>query len=133
MSSSLDNVPAITWRLDATRAVVIGIVALAARLIVAVFVPDSIPVADMREYWERAVYIAQHGRLYENSWRMPGYPILVALAFGLGSGPSFLAARVAYAGTGAVTALLTYWLARRSARPNVALAAGLVARCIRRF
>jgi hypothetical protein len=79
----------------------------------------------MAEYWDRAVYIFEHGRLYENSFRTPGYPVALALSFHLGSGPSLYAARMLNVFSGVAMALLTYWLTRRTASPRSSLVAAL--------
>ncbi len=110
---------------DLIAALAIGLVAIAVRLAIASEVPLSPPVSDMLDYWERATYMAANGRLYENSWRMPGYPAALAAAFSLGSGPSLHAVRMFNAFAGAAVALLTYWLARRTAGVRAAFAAGL--------
>ena len=49
-------------RADAVVVVVIGLIALAARIAVIAAAPVSPPVSDMLDYWERAVYIAEHGQ-----------------------------------------------------------------------
>jgi 4-amino-4-deoxy-L-arabinose transferase-like glycosyltransferase len=109
---------------ETTIIVVLAVAALAARMAVASAVPLSPPVSDMLEYWEKAVYIATHGRLYENSWRMPGYPVALATMFSFRGGPSLEAARLFNAAAGTMAVLLTYWLARRSVgrRPSIAAA-----------
>jgi 4-amino-4-deoxy-L-arabinose transferase-like glycosyltransferase len=110
---------------EAAIIAVLAAVAFAGRVAVASAVPLSSPVSDMLEYWERAVYIATHARLYENSWRMPGYPLVLAAVFAPAGGPSIEAARVFNAIAGTVATLLTYWLARRSAGSKAAAAAAL--------
>jgi 4-amino-4-deoxy-L-arabinose transferase-like glycosyltransferase len=107
-------------------ATAVALIALALRLAVAAAVPPSTPVADMLEYWERAVYIADRWELYQNSWRMPGYPAALALTFAAGGGPSIAAVRAFNAVAGALAAMLTYWLARRTASRRASLAAALV-------
>ena len=100
--------------------------AFAVRILVASAIPLSGPVSDMQDYWERAAFIATHGRLYDNSWRMPGYPAALAAVFAAAGGPSLEAARWFHAAAGAFTAVLTYWLARRSAGTMAATAAALI-------
>ena len=69
----------------------------------------------------------QQGRLYENSTRMPGYPLALALVLSVfGAGPSLDAARLFNAAAGAATAMLTYWLARRTAGRGASVVAALV-------
>jgi 4-amino-4-deoxy-L-arabinose transferase-like glycosyltransferase len=113
-------------RRDVVFASTACVVAALARSIVAVSVPDSQPVFDMQEYWERAIYIFQHGRLYESGWRTPGYPGALALTFTLTSGPSLSAARWLNVVAGTLAVLLTYWLARRHSGSRPALVAALV-------
>ena len=112
-------------RTDALVIAVIGLIALAARLAVVGGVPVSAPVSDMQEYWERAVYIAHHGQLYPNSWRMPGYPTALAVIFAAASGPSLAVTRVFNVVAGVAAPLLTYWRARRRLDVWSAMFAGL--------
>ncbi len=104
---------------------VIALIALVPRLVLAVTAPPVTPVYDMADYWNRAVYIAGHVSLYPNSYRMPGYPAVLALAFVLNAGPSLLTVRVFNAVAGSAAAVLTYWLARRTATRRASLAAAL--------
>lgn len=119
-------VPLTSRRFDIVAVVLVGLVALIARMAIALTVPEHPPVYDMLEYWERAIHIAEQGRLYENSWRMPGYPEALALVFWLASGPSLAAARLLNVAAGVATTVLTYWLARRTASLRVSLAPALV-------
>ena len=80
----------------------------------------------MADYWERALYIFQHGALYPSSLRMPGYPAGLALAFAIASGPSLTAARIFNVAAGVAASLLTYWFARRTAGVRASAAAALV-------
>ncbi len=114
------------WRADLIAACAIVMVASAVRLALVLISPAFTPVADMADYWERAIYIVQHGTLYPTSHRMPAYPAALALAFALGSGPSLTTVRLFNVVAGAATAVLTYWLARRTAGPRASFAAGLV-------
>jgi hypothetical protein len=82
------------WRAELIAAGAIGVIALLPRLVLAVTAPPVTPVYDMADYWNRAVYIAEHAALYPNSYRMPGYPAALALAFAFSAGPSLLAVRV---------------------------------------
>lgn len=125
MSSSSPETRSSRWRADIAFAVLAGAIALAARILVAVAAPESAPVSDMQDYWERAVHIFTTGTLYANSWRMPGYPLLLALAFGPAGGPSLAAARALNVAAGVATTLLTYALARRAGGRRTALAAAL--------
>lgn len=101
--------------------------ALVARIGVHALLPLAVPVSDMAEYWERALYIWEHGALYPNSWRTPGLPASLALAM-LGTGPSLLAVRLVNVVAGALTVALTYAVARRAAsRRAAAVAAAVVA------
>jgi 4-amino-4-deoxy-L-arabinose transferase-like glycosyltransferase len=103
----------------------IALIALFPRLVLALIAPPVTPVYDMADYWNRAVYIAEHGALYQNSYRMPGYPAALALVFVLGAGPSLTAVRLFNAVAGAAAAVLTYWFARRTASRRASFAAAL--------
>lgn len=113
-------------RRDAAYAALVGVVALVTRLAVASTAPEYPLIADLQEYWDRAVHFFEHGSFPQNAWRMPGYPVALALAFAIGSGPSLFTIRVFNALAGAATALLTYWFARRAASHRAALVAALV-------
>jgi 4-amino-4-deoxy-L-arabinose transferase-like glycosyltransferase len=113
------------WRAELIAAGAIGVITLLPRLVLAVTAPAVIPVYDMADYWNRAIYIAEHAALYPNSYRMPGYPAALALAFAFSAGPSLLAVRVFNAVAGTAAAVLTYWLARRTASRRASLAAAL--------
>jgi 4-amino-4-deoxy-L-arabinose transferase-like glycosyltransferase len=112
------------WRSDTVIAAGIAFAALVPRLALAAATPPSTPIYDMADYWERAVYIAEHGRIYPDSFRMPAYPAALAAAFALGAGPSLAAARVLNAAAGAAAAVLTYVFARRTASKRAAAFAG---------
>lgn len=92
------------------------IAALAAtvRLAFVASTPLSAPLSDMAEYWDRAVHLYQQGSLYPDSWRMPGVPVVLAVSFAGVGEPSLAAARSLNVLAGTITALLTYWLARRN-------------------
>lgn len=113
-------------RTDWMNAAAIAAVAVAARVWVHANTPLSPPLSDMAEYWERAVYIWQHGELYRDSWRMPGLPLALAGVFTVAGGPALEAARWLNIAAGAVTAVLTYATARRSVTAGVARVAALV-------
>ena len=116
-----------SWRGDVVAALVIGAIAFLPRLLVLTTTPVATPLYDLAEYWDRTVFIIENGRLYENSTRMPGYPVALAIVLTLfGAGPSLAAARIFNAIAGAVAAVLTYWLARRSA----GRAASTIAACV---
>jgi 4-amino-4-deoxy-L-arabinose transferase-like glycosyltransferase len=105
----------------------IGIVALVPRLAMIALTPVETPVYDLQEYWDRAVFILENGRLYENSTRMPGYPAALALVLTIcQTGPSLEAARFFNMVAGVIAAVLTYWLARRTTGPGWSLAAALI-------
>jgi hypothetical protein len=96
-----------------------------ARRLVIDATPEYPLFADMQEYWERAVFMADHGTLFPSSWRMPGYPAALAATFHLLGATTLDAARAVNALCGAATAALTFGLARRTAGTGASLAAGL--------
>lgn len=104
---------------------IVAVAALVARAWVASVTPSTPLFLDMAEYWERGVYLWQLGALYPDSWRMPGLPAALAAAFAVTGGPSVEAARWVNVLAGTATAALTYALARRTAAPRAAGAAGL--------
>jgi 4-amino-4-deoxy-L-arabinose transferase-like glycosyltransferase len=112
-------------RTDLIAACVIAVIASAARLAMVLVAPPITPVADMADYWERALYFVHHGAFYPSSHRMPAYPAALALAFIVGSGPSLFTARLFNVFAGAATAVLTYWLARLTTGRRAACAAAL--------
>jgi 4-amino-4-deoxy-L-arabinose transferase-like glycosyltransferase len=116
----------VLWRRDLVAALAVGAIALVPRLLIVSATPLATPIFDMAEYWNRAVFILEHGELYENSTRMPAYPLVLALVLRLFQvGPSLEAARLFNALAGAAAAMLTYWLARRTANTRAALFAAL--------
>lgn len=109
---------------------VAGVLAVAAigRLAVVTGAGDVAPVADMAEYWDRALHLVRTGTLYPDSWRMPGLPVWLSAAFSIAGTPSLQTARLAnvVAGVGAVG--LTYEFARRAGdRQRALIAAAIVA------
>lgn len=110
------------WR----AAAVIAVVALVPRLVIAAATPAAGQIYDMAEYWGRANFIWEHGRIYPDSGRMPAYPTVLAFAFAFADGPSLFAARVLNAFGGTAAAVLTFFLARRSIHLRAAILAGLI-------
>jgi 4-amino-4-deoxy-L-arabinose transferase-like glycosyltransferase len=115
-----------SWRGELLAAFAIGVIALLPRLAILSATPPAPPVHDLAEYWDRTVFMIEHGRLYENSTRMPGYPLALALVLSVfRSGASLEAARLFNAAAGAAAAMLTYWLARRTAGRRASVVAAL--------
>jgi 4-amino-4-deoxy-L-arabinose transferase-like glycosyltransferase len=110
---------------DAIPLAVVVLVATAARGAVYLASPLTPPVFDMAEYWMRAEYLYAHGALYPDSGRMPGLPATLAAVFAVAGGPSMAAARVMNIVAGAITAGLTYLLARRAVDRRAAAGAAL--------
>src|SRR5687768_16761946 len=75
-------------RRDLIAVCAVGVIAFVPRIALALIPAPFTLVFDMQDYWQRALYMAEHARLYENSYRMPGYPAALALVFALGSGAS---------------------------------------------
>ncbi len=120
------HAPSSSWRAELIPLIVIAFASFVARLAMVVTAPIYPLFTDMQEYWERAVYIAENAALYPNSWRMPGYPAALALVFNLTSNRTVEIARLFNAASGTLTALLTYWLARRTSGIRASLLAALV-------
>ncbi len=116
----------VSRRADLIPILIVTAASLAARLVMVLTAPTYPPFADMQEIWDRALYIAENGELYANSWRMPGYPAALALMFSVTSLHTLEIARLLNAAAGTVTALFTYWLARRTAGVGASLLAALV-------
>lgn len=78
---------------------------------------------DERLHWQLATNLVQHGVLITDDGRyaarMPLYPLFLALWAGLGEG-GILAARLAQAVIGAVTAGLAAWIAYQTGAPRTA-------------
>lgn len=115
-------------RLDALAVLAVVAIAALVRIAFVAHTPPSPPLSDMAEYWERGVYLYQNAALFPDSWRMPGLPALLALAFLATDGPSLDAARLLNVVAGSLATALTYWLARRdSTLVGATLAATIVA------
>ena len=124
---SNDSVPARRW-LDHDLVVGAAVIVLAGLVRVAFIAstPASAPLSDMAEYWDRALYLFQHGQLYPDSWRMPGLPVALSAAFIAAGHASLEAARGLNVLAGMLATGLTYGLARRSAPSGWAAGAAAV-------
>lgn len=103
----------------------VGALALGVRMAVILAVPLSAPFSDMTDYHVRAEMLLHEGRLYPDSWRGPGYPLFLALAY-VWPGNDLLAARIGHAALGGVSAALTVLLASVFVRRRAAIASGAI-------
>ncbi len=104
---------------------VVTVAALAPRLLILSMTSTSGLMADMVDYFDRARYLFDNGRLYPDAFRVPAYPVAIAGSFAaLGSG--LLSARVLQCVILTATAVLTYVLASRTMSRARAVAAGLI-------
>jgi 4-amino-4-deoxy-L-arabinose transferase-like glycosyltransferase len=106
-------------------AIVVAIAAVLPRIWILAATSDSTVFADMVDYYDRARYLHDHGRLYPNAFRVPFYPITIAGAFVV-FGQSLVAARILQCLVFALMAASTYALASRVVSLSRAVVAGLI-------
>lgn len=82
-------------------------------------------VADMLDYFDRARFLLENGRLYPDAFRVPAYPIAIA-GFFAALGPGLQSVRILQCLVITLLALATYVLARGAMGPGRAVAAGLI-------
>jgi 4-amino-4-deoxy-L-arabinose transferase-like glycosyltransferase len=114
-----------TERADWARLGAVCVAAFILRLIVIANMRQVGVFADMQEYFDRAVHLAQTGTLVHDAFRVPGFPILIAGVFTL-FGQSLLPVRVVQALLGTGTVALTYFMARQIVARRQAVAAAAV-------
>jgi 4-amino-4-deoxy-L-arabinose transferase-like glycosyltransferase len=78
--------------------------------------------ADMQEYFDRAVHLANTGTLVHDAFRVPGFPIFIAAVFKV-FGQTLLPVRLVQALLGTGTVALTYLVARRIVSSRAAIMA----------
>jgi 4-amino-4-deoxy-L-arabinose transferase-like glycosyltransferase len=105
---------------------VVFLLALAARVAVAVWLPDQVIWADGRRYETIALNIGDgdgFGPLYMNSASVPTQPIIIAAVYAV-FGHSYLALRLTFAVIGALSCVVGYLIAQRLFSKGTALIAG---------
>ncbi len=102
----------------------VAAVAFVPRLLVVLATLDAPLFADMHEYHVRALQLLETGTMGD-SWRGPGYPLLLALLYAL-PWDDVATARLANAPIGALAAVLTSVLAAPLVGRRGAIAAGLI-------
>jgi 4-amino-4-deoxy-L-arabinose transferase-like glycosyltransferase len=103
----------------------ITVLAFTLRIAVVLNTQQSVLLADMQDYHDRAVHLLNTGTLWPDAFRVPFYPIFVAGVFTL-SAHSLIAVRIVQALLGAATVALTFVVAQRVTRKRGALVAALV-------
>lgn len=110
---------------DIAALVIVAIAALAPRLWILSQVPAAGPVADMVDYFDRARFLADHGRLYPDAFRVPFFPVALAGAFAI-QGQDVHAARLLQCAILTLTAVATCALANGAMSRRRAVIAGLI-------
>jgi 4-amino-4-deoxy-L-arabinose transferase-like glycosyltransferase len=110
-----------------SAASVVFLLALFARVVVAVWLPEQVIWADGKRYETVALNIGDgdgFGPLYMNSASVPTQPIIIAAVYAV-FGRSYLALRLTFAVIGALSCVVGYLIARRLFGIGTALIAGV--------
>jgi 4-amino-4-deoxy-L-arabinose transferase-like glycosyltransferase len=110
---------------DILAAGLVGIAALLPRIGIVAAYPAAGLIADMLDYFDRARYLFEHGRLYPDAFRVPAYPVAIAGSFAT-FGEGLLAPRILQSAILTLLAMATYALVRRSMDRRRAVVAGLI-------
>jgi 4-amino-4-deoxy-L-arabinose transferase-like glycosyltransferase len=110
---------------DILAAAFIAVAAIVPRIWILSATSASGLMADMVDYFDRARYLFDHGRLYPDAFRVPAYPIAVAGSFAA-FGPGVQSARLLQCLILTGLAVATYALARRAMGPGRAMIASLI-------
>lgn len=110
---------------DILAAALVAVAAVVPRIWLLASTSEAGLFADMIDYHDRAKYLIEHGRLYPDAFRVPGYPLAIATAFTV-FGPGLRGVRILQCAILVLTAVATYALARGAMPRGRAMLAGLI-------
>ena len=110
---------------DILAASLVGLAALLPRLWLLASLPAPGLVADMLDYFDRARFLFEHGRLFPDAFRVPVYPIAIAGSFAA-FGEGLYAPRILQSAILSAMAVVTFVLARCFMARRRAVRAGLI-------